>query len=109
MDAFRKLIFIVVISCLLPVFVQESAELPNDCATKLVQVDGKGREYVFAYAKALQEQNSQSSAEALCSSLPDQYRPLAKATPSVYLPSVAATLNNLGLIYAESGCASARR
>ena len=59
-------------------------------------------EYGFAYAKALQEQNSQGSAESLYLSLLEQYRGLAKENPDAYLPSVAATLNNLGLLYSES-------
>ena len=69
---------------------------------KARQMQPDNKEFSFANAKALQEQNSQGSAESLYTSLLDQYRALAKDNPAVYLPSVAATLNNLGMLYSES-------
>ncbi len=69
---------------------------------KAHQIQPENKEYGFAYAKVMQEQNVEGSAEALYASLLEQYRTLAKQYPDVYLPSVAATLNNLGMLYNES-------
>ena len=70
---------------------------------KARQLQPDNHEYAFAYARVLQEQNAQgSSAEATYVALLEQYRELAKDKPTAYLTAIAATLNNLGMLYAES-------
>ncbi len=69
---------------------------------KARQLQPDNKEYAFAYAKILQEQNAQGSVEDIYTTLLGQYRALAKDNPTVYLPAVATTLNNLGSVYSKS-------
>lgn len=56
-------------------------------------------EYAFAYATALQRQKRFRQSEAIYEEVLTQQRRLAEANPEAYLPHLAATLNNLGLLY----------
>ena len=69
---------------------------------KAQQLQPDNQTYSFDYASALQAQASPGSAESLYTALLEQYRGLAKDNPVIYLPNIAATLNNLGLLYSES-------
>ena len=69
---------------------------------KARQLRPDNKSYNFAYASALQAQDSLGSAESLYTALLEQYRNMAKDKPAMVLPNIAATLNNLGLLYSES-------
>ncbi|MDD5274362.1 MAG: tetratricopeptide repeat protein, partial [Methylovulum sp.] len=60
-------------------------------------------ENIFAYAYFLDENNQFSAAEARYQEALRIRRQLAKDNPTVYLPDVAGTLNNLGILAANSG------
>jgi tetratricopeptide (TPR) repeat protein len=53
---------------------------------------------IFAYAVFLQENNQFKDAECWYREALDSYRQLAKDNPALYLPDVAMTLNNLGIL-----------
>jgi tetratricopeptide (TPR) repeat protein len=55
--------------------------------------------YAGAYANALQEQNRYSEAEPIYVAALQTLRSQAEANPAAFLPDVAMTLNNLGLLY----------
>jgi tetratricopeptide (TPR) repeat protein len=59
-------------------------------------------EYSFAYARMLQKQNEFGKAETLYQQVLERCRELAKDNPAAYLSDVATTLNNLGLLYANT-------
>ncbi len=61
---------------------------------------GRTPERLFTYAVFLQENNQYRAAETLYTEALTHRRELAKDNPAVYLPDVAATLNNLGLLVA---------
>ena len=64
---------------------------------------GRSPERLFTYAKFLQENNQYRAAENFYTEALTLRRELAKDNPAVYLPKVAATLNNLGaLVKADS-------
>jgi tetratricopeptide (TPR) repeat protein len=64
---------------------------------------GRTSERLFKYAKFLQENNQFKPAEDFYTEALNSYRKLAAGNPSVYLPDVATTLNNLGnLVAADS-------
>jgi tetratricopeptide (TPR) repeat protein len=56
-------------------------------------------EYAFGYALALQEQNDHAASELVYRQLLPRLRDLAAANPAAYLPDLANTLNNLGILY----------
>ena len=59
-------------------------------------------EYTFQYAHTLQQQNSYAQAQPVYQSVLTTYRQLAQQNPSAYLPDVAMTLNNLGILYRDT-------
>jgi hypothetical protein len=59
---------------------------------------GRIPDRLFAYAKFLQDNNQYRAAETLYTEALNSYRQLAKDNPAVYLPDVAMTLNNLGIL-----------
>jgi tetratricopeptide (TPR) repeat protein len=59
-------------------------------------------EYAFWYALTLQKQNSYSKAETVYSEVLTAYRQLAQDNPQAYLPYLALTLNNLGILYSDT-------
>ena len=59
-------------------------------------------EYAFQYAWALQQQHSYAIAHTIYQEALTTYRQLAQANPQAYLPNVAMTLNNLGLLYSAT-------
>jgi len=61
---------------------------------------GRIPERLFEYAVFLQENNQFKPAEEVYTEALDNYRKLAADNPSVYLPYVAMTLNNLGILVA---------
>src|SRR5207248_2876950 len=56
-------------------------------------------EYAFQYARTLQQQRSYTTAHTVYQEALTTYRQLAQANPQAYLPDVAMTLNNLGVLY----------
>ena len=62
---------------------------------------GRTPDRLFAYAKFLQENNQYRTAETLYTEALTLFRQLAKDNPAVYLPTVATTLNNLGLLVSD--------
>ena len=61
---------------------------------------GRTPDRLFDYASFLQENNQYHTAEDLYSEVLASYRQLAKDNSTIYLPSVASTLNNLGNLIA---------
>jgi hypothetical protein len=61
---------------------------------------GRTQERLFKYAKFLQDNNQFKPAEEIYSEALDNYRKLAADNPSAYLPDLATTLNNLGILVA---------
>ena len=59
---------------------------------------GRTPDRLFTYAKFLQDNNQFRPAETLYSEALASYRQLANDNPTVYLPDVALTLNNLGVL-----------
>ncbi len=59
---------------------------------------GRTPDRLFTYAYFLQRNNQYLAAETLYSEVLSSYRQLAKDNPAVYLPHVAITLNNLGIL-----------
>jgi len=58
--------------------------------------------YAFSYAVALQKQNAFGRAAQVYAALLPRYRALAAANPAAYLPDLAGTLNNLGVLYSDT-------
>ena len=56
-------------------------------------------EYAFQYAYVLQQQNSYAQAQPVYQSVLRIRRQLAETNPAAYLPDIALTLNNLGILY----------
>ena len=56
-------------------------------------------DYALAYATLLQKQHDFKPAETIYTALLTRLRDLAQQNPAAYLPYVATTLNNLGLLY----------
>ena len=59
---------------------------------------GRAPERLFQYALFLQNNNQFKTGEKIYQEALKEYRELAKANPSVYLPYVAGSLNNLGVL-----------
>ena len=59
-------------------------------------------EYALQYAYVLQQQNSYAQAQPVYQSVLRTYRQLAETNPAAYLPAVARTLNNLGILYRDT-------
>ncbi|MBX3671263.1 MAG: tetratricopeptide repeat protein [Rhodocyclaceae bacterium] len=59
--------------------------------------------YAFELANAWQEQNAFAQAEAVYQDLLPRLRARAQDNPAAYRPDVATTLNNLGVLYADTG------
>ena len=59
-------------------------------------------ENLFAFAKFLQEHNQFERAQPLYEETLAMYRNLAKVNPQIYLPDVAANLNNLALLQQDT-------
>ena len=64
---------------------------------------GRTPDRLFTYAVFLQKNNQYREAETLYSEALSSYRQLANDNPTVYLPDVAGTLNNLGNLVAKDG------
>jgi tetratricopeptide (TPR) repeat protein len=56
-------------------------------------------DYALAYAELLQEQHEFKPAETIYTEILSRLRERAKSDPAAYLPDVAMTLNNLGILY----------
>ncbi|TAL18609.1 tetratricopeptide repeat protein [bacterium] len=67
------------------------------------QLDPENTDYVFAHALSLQKGCNFREAELVYAKLLERYRELARKDPGAYLPDVAMTLNNLGILHKNTG------
>lgn len=69
------------------------------CYTDAWRLDPENTAYDIAYARLSQLQNHYADAREAYERLLPRYRSLAERNPDAYLPDVATSLNNLGILY----------